>query len=364
MDNLTHTLFGVALARCGFDRHGPAVTATLVVGANLPDLDAVAQALQGQVGYLIHHRGITHSLAGILAQIPLLAWIAHGIARRRAGTAPPTAFGPFLAAAAAGLLSHPLLDLLNTYGVRPWLPFDGTWYYGDVAFIVDPWLWLTFGAGACLAAPRSIAGTAGWMALATLAASVCFRADAAPPWLGPVWTAAALAVAAARWAGAGRNHPRVVACAGIAGGLAYLAVLLAASRAAEARGLEAIRAALPPGVAVESSSAHPQPAVPWRFGVIAQTPRTHYRVEVDHFSDRIGEPSTLPRRLDDPALDLVARSPEHRAWRLFARHPFVGRHGDRLVLGDARYTFAPIPAWCNFDLADPGDVSGMGAPRD
>jgi len=59
MDNLTHTFCGLALARTGLDRHGPRATAALVVGANLPDADAVS-LLFGLDAYLVHHRGITH----------------------------------------------------------------------------------------------------------------------------------------------------------------------------------------------------------------------------------------------------------------------------------------------------------------
>jgi inner membrane protein len=35
---------------------------------------------------------------------------------------------------------------MNVYGVRWLMPFDGTWFYGDSLFIVDPWLWLLLGA--------------------------------------------------------------------------------------------------------------------------------------------------------------------------------------------------------------------------
>jgi inner membrane protein len=44
--------------------------------------------------------------------------------------------------ALVGTLSHLLLDFTNSYGVHPFWPFDGRWYYGDAVFIVEPWLWL------------------------------------------------------------------------------------------------------------------------------------------------------------------------------------------------------------------------------
>jgi hypothetical protein len=38
------------------------------------------------------------------------------------------------------MFKHPALDYTNTYGVRPFLPFDGTWYYGDLLYIFDPYI--------------------------------------------------------------------------------------------------------------------------------------------------------------------------------------------------------------------------------
>ena len=42
MDNLTHTLYGLALARTGLHRTTPRATLTLLVGANLPDVDFIS----------------------------------------------------------------------------------------------------------------------------------------------------------------------------------------------------------------------------------------------------------------------------------------------------------------------------------
>ena len=47
------------------------------------------------------------------------------------------------------------LDFLNTYGIRLLSPMSPQWFYGDAVFIVDPWLWLTLGAGAYFARRRA-----------------------------------------------------------------------------------------------------------------------------------------------------------------------------------------------------------------
>src|SRR5262249_49878725 len=36
------------------------------------------------------------------------------------------------------MATHPALDFSNPYGLRPFLPFNGSWYYGDTLFILDP----------------------------------------------------------------------------------------------------------------------------------------------------------------------------------------------------------------------------------
>jgi inner membrane protein len=63
VDNLAHSLTGVVLARAGFNRVAPRATLTLLLAVNAPDIDIVTWAW-GSLGYLRHHRGFTHSLAG------------------------------------------------------------------------------------------------------------------------------------------------------------------------------------------------------------------------------------------------------------------------------------------------------------
>jgi inner membrane protein len=62
--------------------------------------------------------------------------------------------------AAVSIVSHPILDTLNTYGVRWLMPFRGNWSYGDTLFIMDPWLWLVLGIGVVgsRAGPRGMRG--------------------------------------------------------------------------------------------------------------------------------------------------------------------------------------------------------------
>lgn len=140
MDNVTHTLIGVGLARVLPERlQRPAFYWAAVIGNNLPDSDVLQKLWPGTDGfdYLVHHRGYTHSF---LAAIPLgllTAWIAKKIGREK--TWDPALVG-------VGLLAcfmHVGADFLNNYGVHPFTPFSNRWYYGDSMFILEPLLWLS-----------------------------------------------------------------------------------------------------------------------------------------------------------------------------------------------------------------------------
>src|SRR5437870_349432 len=82
MDNITHSLVGLALAETGLKRTTPLATATLIMGANLPDIDIVT-GLVGHLFYLEHHRGITHSLIAVPILSLLLAAGVFAYSRRK-----------------------------------------------------------------------------------------------------------------------------------------------------------------------------------------------------------------------------------------------------------------------------------------
>ncbi|MCC7124051.1 MAG: metal-dependent hydrolase [Acidobacteria bacterium] len=159
MDNLCHTLAGAALGRAGLADRTRYGMATLLVAANLPDID-VAVFLTDTLP-MSFRRGWTH---GILAQIALpmlLAGVMLLIARWRpprvqagASPPPPARFSQLLLLSFVGLYSHILLDWLNSYGVRLLMPFSNRWFYGDALYIVDPWMWLVLGAGVIAAGRR------------------------------------------------------------------------------------------------------------------------------------------------------------------------------------------------------------------
>lgn len=134
MDNLTHTLAGLALSRAGLRRTTAGATAALVIASNLPDLDIVSRAF-GTASYLDHHRGLSHSIVGA----PLLAL---GLALLLRAVVRGSRLAPLLACSLVGVAGHVFMDLWTTYGTRVLSPFDHTWYAWDLVFIIDPTIWV------------------------------------------------------------------------------------------------------------------------------------------------------------------------------------------------------------------------------
>lgn len=158
MDNLCHTLAGAALAESGLRRRTALGTATLLIGANLPDLDVLAY-LGGPLADLEFRRGWTHGVVALVV-LPVLLTVAmlafDRLTRRARRAVLPTQVhaGQLLFLSAIAILSHPILDSLNTYGVRWLVPWTDARVYGDTLFIIDPWVWLVLGAGVWLSRRR------------------------------------------------------------------------------------------------------------------------------------------------------------------------------------------------------------------
>jgi inner membrane protein len=134
MDNITHTLTGLMMARAGLARKGErGATLVILLAANAPDIDVVMGAIPGSLSYLQYHRGYTHALAmaPVMAILPLL--LAYWIQRA-------TLDWHNYAASLLGVLSHLAYDLTNVYGVRLLLPFSSRWLRLDTADIIDPWI--------------------------------------------------------------------------------------------------------------------------------------------------------------------------------------------------------------------------------
>jgi len=129
MDNLTHTLVGLMLARTGLEKTTPRGTAMIVIAANIPDIDAVVW-LSGTMRYIEFHRTYTHSLIFL----PLVALLPMLIVHAR------WSWKAYLASI-AGVLSHVLLDSTNAYAVPLLYPISAHRLSLDIANVYDVWIW-------------------------------------------------------------------------------------------------------------------------------------------------------------------------------------------------------------------------------
>jgi len=299
MDNLCHTLVGAALGEAGLKRRTPLGMAALLVGANLPDVDAYTYAFSDSPTALAFRRGWTH---GILAMAVLPVVLAGAmtafdrtVRRRRHRERPPARFGALLLLAFLSILSHPLLDFLNTYGVRFLYPFSNRWFCGDALFIVDPWVWIGLALGIAFSKAR---------------------------------------------VGLSRPHAERPARASLAAVAAYVAAMLLSSAAGRGRVERAARdAGLSPGRAMVS----PVPLDPFRRFVVIEVPGG-YRLGSLHWLSResfVFGRDFLARNDRDPLAAAATRTRDGEKFLAWARFPYyeIRRERSRSLVSirDARY---------------------------
>ncbi len=130
MDNLTHSLVGLMLARAGLEKTTPRGTAMMVLAANAPDADAFVW-FTGTLRYIEYHRTYTHCLTFL----PLVALLPMLLARAKFSLRS-------YVAAMIGVLSHLLMDWTNAYGIPLALPFSNHRFRLDINNIVDVWILL------------------------------------------------------------------------------------------------------------------------------------------------------------------------------------------------------------------------------
>ncbi|KEO87359.1 hypothetical protein EH30_06920 [Erythrobacter sp. JL475] len=164
MDNLTHSLVGAVMGQAGLKKKTGLAMPALIIGANLPDVDAACFFWLEGTEHLGFRRGITHGPPALVLLPLILAGLLWAFDRwqTKRGKRPEgrlaVHFGWLYALSFIGCLSHPALDWLNVYGVRFLEPFSSQWFYGDTLFIIDVWLWAVMGIGLWLSLRREKRG--------------------------------------------------------------------------------------------------------------------------------------------------------------------------------------------------------------
>ena len=302
MDNITHSVIGLGVGELLHrslppePQEAPQRTRralflfTAWFASNAPDLDLFLTRLMPRpFGYMLQHRGHTHTLLLALPQALLvlaLLWLLWPGARRLLKTSQPARIGLALCLL-LGLGLHMGMDFLNSYGLHPFYPFDNRWLFGDMVFIVEPMFWVLLGVPVMVALrTRLLKG----VLLAGLAAALCFFAY--KNYLSPMALAVLLALGALMMA--------VQARAGVRGkgalllGFALSATFIGMQGTASALGRARVEAALQhidPGTRVWDVSMTAFPSHPLCWTYVSLDSKT------DAYTLRRGTMSLLPASL-------------------------------------------------------------------
>lgn len=356
MDNLTHSFVGLALSKAGLERLSPAASAVCLIAANSPDSDIVALFFGDRWTYLHHHRGITHSLVGTAALavlVPLLFYLVDRVIAAVRKRPPAIKLKGLLIASAIASATHPFMDWTNNYGVRPFLPWDPTWHYGDLVFIIDPYIWLTVGSAVFLLTSRSWKQLGFWLLLASaLTYLIMFAVPNRPGlnlhWIRVLWVIAVVGLIVLhrlelreRWGG----KIALVSLTVLALYWASLGVLhqIALSHAR----VQALVLAQQQGESVTDLAAMPTLANPLHWQIVIETEQAAYR-----FDHHLGSNSNDRKLVRHPRPEAANREAVNSALQLrgpqyfleFARFPVVRVVGEDCAsqtlvqLADLRYT--------------------------
>jgi inner membrane protein len=380
MDSVTHSLVGLSLTKAGLERLSPYTTTVCVLSANAPDIDFISVFFGGRWVLLQHHRGITHSIIGTLilgVLIPSILFAIERLVARWRKRSPRIQYRGLLLASLIAAATHPLMDWTNNYGVRPLLPWDGQWFYGDLVFIVDPYLLLVLGGAAFLLTSNTRWRIAGWSLLALAIMFMVLRVspqrvagNSGLTAARVIWTAGVLILGVARAFRVQRRVGRGLAIAALSFVVLYWSALAWAHHAAYLNAENESKAiAGQYGESLIRLAVMPTAANPFQWLSVTETDRATYRFFVST-SDNSGSPVgqvTKPERFAKPTdqteqLLISVASRDARAQSLlgFARFPIakVGVDdciGQTLVqFADLRYT-EPGTSRGSFSLNVPVD---------
>lgn len=356
MDNLTHTFVGLTAAKAGLEKVSPGATLVCLLAANSPDSDIIVLAFGDRWDFLLHHRGITHAIVGVIGLAILLPLVVHSVDRlwsRFRNQPAKTKLKGLMLASFIVSATHPLLDWTNNYGVRFFLPWSQKWSYGDLVYIVDPFLWLVLGGAAFLLTARTKVSKFIW---AVLAAGLTFLIVASPRsgnlpnprLIVLLWILALVALIVLFFKDARERWGSRIAFVAFALVLCYWSALGFAHARAVTRGSEAAaKLAGANGEVVARLAAMPRLANPFRWDCVFETDRAMYRFDVEIIGDNsTGNVIryTKPEGELKETFDAIAQQRPVQVFLGFARFPVAqladpGCTTQTLVqLADLRYT--------------------------
>ncbi len=346
MDPLTHTLVGANLAATRLGTKTRLAAAACLIGANAPDIDVTAYFRGGDfaIGF---RRGWTHGLLALIV-LPIVLWgalmlwdraAAHLASRRSPkpnGRSHVNAGWLFILCLIS-VLTHPFLDWLNVYGMRWLMPFDGTWFYGDSVFIMDPWLWLILAGFWLLPRKPTAALITVWTVFSGLLALVV--ANRAPGYLPLIATISAILLATLLWKPRLKDRRHAFGMAGLAVAVLYIGSMIILHAQTSQQVSER---AHEEGVEVRDLFVGPLPVDSLRWDVLIRT-GTEYRYGTWSWWNRqlVLEEDRLPLPYDSALWMAASSDPSIAGYVDWVRYPWIESErvdgGTRVWILDARY---------------------------
>jgi inner membrane protein len=363
-----------------------------IVANNLPDLDIVYVGITGgKLGYLLHHRGHTHTLVAAFASGLVIAFTMRAMARWRSIAFDSSDWRWLLGVSLAGGPLHIAMDFANSYGVHPFWPLSSRWFFGDVLFIVEPLLWL--GASVPLAfLARTRRRTIGLVVLTVVLLAMVWWQPIVP--LGGKMAVTAFCALLAAWCWRASDRARTVI--GV-GSFVAVGALFAMAGAVARRALADVVRASFPGAIAHDAALTPMPANPLCWSSVAvHSEGSRYVVRIGMLSlaptilpasqcppQLTGEPTAplapVPAPASDraawvgqfaaPLADLreLAGGCHAAAYLRFSRTPYWIARDGALWLGDLRFDRDRALGFSELmvpgDAACPRNVPSWSEPR-
>jgi inner membrane protein len=252
------------------------------------------------------------------------------------------------------------MDFTNSYGVRPLLPFNNRWFYGDLAFVADPWIWLILGSAVVWLTSVNAFRSVLWVIIGTglsLLVAFAFREPAASPLvLQPlpvsdiaraIWFVGLLIIVVGAFLRLGRRGPKLARYSLVVLALYYFGLWTARQSA-----LEQARRTLPLDN-VFSVAVWPTPANPLLWQSVAASNDAVYARHISLASNLNVEWQEMPV-LDVKFVEALRQSRDGRVFLGFARYTSATveerEDGYSVALRDLRFPLV-LNVRFNADLA-------------
>jgi len=216
------------------------------------------------------------------------------------------------------------MDWQGSYGLRPWLPWSGRWYFGDFVAIADPLYWLVPLTAVAWGARRHWLPALGTLTIAIPVLYFVLTVDGVAPWLR-VACAVLFGIGIVGWV---RNW---VGVAGARRGAALAVAVLALYAGAQGVASFAAKAAIR-----RAATARFGPDAQWAALTVIGRPFTWEAVYAS--ADSVaGVGWAAPRNLQLPEVRRALNAADGRAIMGFARFLAAEVDSSRVYFRDARY---------------------------